>query len=670
MTTKLSSAAKTDVGRKRDHNEDVFMVLPQQGLYLLADGMGGHASGQVASRLAATSVSQYICEIARQPGFRFEYKTNPALSFEANLLSCAVQYANERVYIQSCKDRSMEGMGTTITAIFNAPHAFILAHVGDSRIYRLRDGQLSQVSKDHSLLNHLIDTGEIRAEDASKFSNKNVILRAVGLKDTVDVEVKEVPRVQGDLYMMCSDGLSDLVSSAQITKTLSSSATLSDACDTLVGLANSAGGKDNITVVCVQIDQEVDASVSVPPTGGSQRTRAGQALSAASLSSSQMGHHSGVGSSPHVQAVSSSPQVQAVSSSPHVQGAGLGMRPAHAGFGVVAPPGPLFEAPIMGEPASMREHSVREPRPELPEHRELTVPKKSASMPAIPVSGKLKPAIGDFLVQESEDSLALEDAKAATNMAPGAKIEKEEDLLEESATKVLHVSNIKSSKGEVFKQVPAEQEEADEEQETKLHVRPLLLKPPALPHVEAGAVSASTESIPPKELLSAELILQAPPEPAEELLPGSNNSTIEEDRTQIELPVLTHELLAKMGDNEPPTVPAPITQTEQEPKASMGPPPRVPARISKARPGSMNAEPPSLLKPAQAAPPPSPGRVNAPAAPEPSKNDDDDSEDSIVIDPSLLQDYEKALSEENEEINSDEVTRRFNPFALWTKPKT
>ena len=264
MASKLAFAAKTDVGLKRTNNEDNFAVIQSAGLYVLADGMGGHASGQVASTMCVSHVAQYICEMARQPGFKLSFPTKPEWSFEAKLLANAIMYANERVFIQSCKDRSMEGMGTTVTAIFNAPHGLVLAHVGDSRIYRVRKGEITQMTRDHSLMNHLIDKGELRPEDAANFANKNVILRAIGLKDEVEVDIREVPREKGDIYMMCSDGLSDLVSDSMICKTIAEAHTLDDACSSLIGLALKAGGKDNVTVVCVSVEEE-DAAQQPKP---------------------------------------------------------------------------------------------------------------------------------------------------------------------------------------------------------------------------------------------------------------------------------------------------------------------------------------------------------------------------------------------------------------------
>ena len=265
MASRLASAAKTDVGLKRTNNEDNYAIVQSAGLYVLADGMGGHASGQVASTMCVSHIAQYICETARQPGFKLSFPIKPNLSYEANLLANAIMYANERVFIQSCKDRSMEGMGTTVTAIYNAPNNLVLAHVGDSRIYRVRKGEIKQMSRDHSLLNHLIDKGELKPEDAPNFANKNVILRAIGLKDEVEVDVQEVPRETGDIYMMCSDGLSDLVPDNLICQTITKAPTLPDACTELIGLALKAGGKDNVTVVCVAVEDADDAAKIAPP---------------------------------------------------------------------------------------------------------------------------------------------------------------------------------------------------------------------------------------------------------------------------------------------------------------------------------------------------------------------------------------------------------------------
>lgn len=414
MTTRLSCAAKTDVGLKRSNNEDNLVLVPSHGLYVLADGMGGHASGQVASTMCVTHVAQFICETAKQPGFEFPYKPNPSLSYEANLLSNAIKFANERVFIQSCKDRSMEGMGTTVTAILNAPHGLVLAHVGDSRIYRVRHGQIVQMSRDHSLMNHLLDIGELKPEDAAGFANKNVILRAIGLKDYVDVEIHEVAREQGDIYMMCSDGLSDIVSDAKICQAINQAPNLQEACNALISLALQAGGKDNVTVVCVSVDVEdglpsmsqpsVSRSVGVVPQPVKLQPPVSQSMTQP------------MKTMPSVQAVPVSSQPVLVPVTPagmsgsnfaRLAGYGVGSSPNSVSVSSMPSAGLSAKSPVKPVPAEpestaqpsvpTRMHSVREIVERIPvQHAVMPKPIGSAgrsvsgSMPAAPAGGRLK----------------------------------------------------------------------------------------------------------------------------------------------------------------------------------------------------------------------------------------------------------------------------------------
>jgi len=349
MTTRLVCAAKTDVGLKRQRNEDNFCMVPSQGLYVLADGMGGHSSGQVASTLCVKHVSQFMCEMSKQPGFQFMYPPNPQISYEGNLLANAIKFANERVYIQSCKDRSMEGMGTTCTSVYNAPQGIIIAWVGDSRIYRIRKGQITQVSRDHSLLNHLLDTGELKPEDVKSFSKTNVILRAVGLKENVEVDVREFKREQGDVYLMCSDGLSDLVSDQQICQTVTNSATLDEACNILIGLALKAGGKDNVTVVTVCIEQE--DGVGVQP----QRHVSTQSMPAAVPQPTP--YPSGNGPQPHPASPNTMGPVP-VGKAPAPKMTRMGMPPVAMQRNGMAPMPNASMQPAVAQ--TIRMHSIRE----------------------------------------------------------------------------------------------------------------------------------------------------------------------------------------------------------------------------------------------------------------------------------------------------------------------
>jgi protein phosphatase len=255
---RLQGFGWTDVGRKRSNNEDFYAVLNRHELFLLADGMGGHASGEVASRLAVRHVIQYLLEICHRPGF-VPAPDVPAMADPAERLVCgAILHANERVYVESLKDRRLDGMGTTLLIAMGAGDRVILAHVGDSRIYRLRDGVLERMTEDHSLLNHLLRTGQLTQEASRDFKGKNVIMKAVGLKDHVAPDIRSVERREGDLYLFCSDGLTDLVEDWIIQNVLASEGGDAYAATrALVRIANEYGGKDNTTVVLVRVGQPV-----------------------------------------------------------------------------------------------------------------------------------------------------------------------------------------------------------------------------------------------------------------------------------------------------------------------------------------------------------------------------------------------------------------------------
>lgn len=275
MTTiQFVATGKTDVGLKRAENEDTFLLVPELRLYILADGMGGHSSGKLASTLAVRFIRQFIEENVHDPDPEWPYDPDPSLTFKANLLVNAIKFANERVFIEGCKNSEATGMGTTVTAIYESDREIVLAHVGDSRIYRMRDGALHQLTEDHSLANHLLRTGKLRPQDVDTFKHKNVIMRAIGLKDYVDVETRSVERRAGDTFMMCSDGLSDLVNDRRIREALNAQPRLGDVCDTLVQHALDAGGKDNITVVCIRLEQSGGRQIQRHPIAPAAQPKA------------------------------------------------------------------------------------------------------------------------------------------------------------------------------------------------------------------------------------------------------------------------------------------------------------------------------------------------------------------------------------------------------------
>lgn len=262
---KLTWAGVTDVGRKRTENEDAFIVDPELGVYVVCDGMGGHASGEVASAMTTEEVHAFVAN--RADGDKsLPYKGEPGASLGELIMSNAIQHANDKVFVAGMRDPQLEGMGTTIVALAEYDDHLILAHIGDSRIYRLREGACEQVTRDHSLLNHKIDLGELRTQqEIDSFKHGNVIVRAIGLKDYVRPETAVHERVSGDLFLLCSDGLSDMVDDWTIENVMEANRDdLEEAATILVRLANERGGKDNITAVLVRVDDEPEEAWDEP----------------------------------------------------------------------------------------------------------------------------------------------------------------------------------------------------------------------------------------------------------------------------------------------------------------------------------------------------------------------------------------------------------------------
>ncbi len=248
------AAGATDVGRQREVNEDAFQLVPQEGLWVLADGMGGHASGQVASAMAVEAVADFVCRWRKEPDFEWPFEIMESRSDAENVLANAVRVANLRIYNRSQVDDACDGMGTTLVVMAYEPAVgLVVAHVGDSRCYRLRGDQLVQLTDDHSLVNHLMRFFHLTEEEARARAGSNVIVRAVGLEDDVDADLTVDHPQPGDIYLSCSDGLSDLVDDWIIQSILQGNAdSPQDACDALVRAANQAGGTDNITVVLLK----------------------------------------------------------------------------------------------------------------------------------------------------------------------------------------------------------------------------------------------------------------------------------------------------------------------------------------------------------------------------------------------------------------------------------
>lgn len=239
---------------KRTHNEDNLCLVPEESLYLVADGMGGHANGEVASEIAVKTLSQFFEETSADQEITWPYRMEKGRGYEENRLNAGIKLSNLRIFETAAQNPAQRGMGTTIVALLLAGDTAYFGHVGDSRIYRLRGEELEQVTEDHSLLNDYIKMKDLTEEEIENFPHKNVIVRALGMKETVQVDVStEKPR-PGDIYMLCSDGLNGMITDDEIrTIMLENSHDLELCCTRLIDAANANGGTDNITVAVVEI---------------------------------------------------------------------------------------------------------------------------------------------------------------------------------------------------------------------------------------------------------------------------------------------------------------------------------------------------------------------------------------------------------------------------------
>ncbi len=252
---RLSYSGTSDVGRKRNHNEDAYLLLPEENLFCVADGMGGHASGEVASRIAVEEMAEFFRMTGRDEEATWPYRGDPARTYDENRLLTGVKLSNLRIFERAATDHRLKGMGTTIVAVSfpRAGDALVVGHVGDSRAYLLRRGVLRQLTEDHSLLNDYKKTRQLSEAEVEAFPHKNVIVRALGMRDHVEVDVLREPLEDGDVLLLCSDGLSGMVPDAQLAEiTRAHLGDLRLASKALIDAANESGGVDNITCVLVQ----------------------------------------------------------------------------------------------------------------------------------------------------------------------------------------------------------------------------------------------------------------------------------------------------------------------------------------------------------------------------------------------------------------------------------
>jgi PPM family protein phosphatase len=252
---RISSAVCTDPGLRRESNEDSYCDRGDLGLFMVADGMGGHAAGEVASKLAVEAVESFISDTHDADVNRtWPFPYDPSLNLDGNRLKAAFRLANRRLATAIEGDDRLRGMATTAAAVLVDREGPVVAHVGDSRVYRWRDGHLTQLTEDHSWVGEQVRAGVLSDADARRHPWRNVVTRALAGGDDPDVEVSDMDLRPGDRVLICSDGLSGVVSFEQLEAIVGGTDDLSRICKTLIDAANAAGGPDNITAAMLKVD--------------------------------------------------------------------------------------------------------------------------------------------------------------------------------------------------------------------------------------------------------------------------------------------------------------------------------------------------------------------------------------------------------------------------------
>ncbi len=250
----LSWAVRTDPGLRRSSNEDSYCTKPELGLFIVADGMGGHVAGEVASKLAVETIQTFIAETAgadKNRTWPFAFETN--ISFEANRLKAAFRLANRQIANAMADSADLRGMATTASAVLAGRTSACVGHVGDSRVYALRDGTLQQITDDHSWVEEQVRAGTMTPTAARQHPWRNVVTRALSGGTDPEVDTVELAPVRGERFLLCSDGLSGVVPHETIARILGQQESLEKICDRLIAAANDGGGPDNITVLVVEV---------------------------------------------------------------------------------------------------------------------------------------------------------------------------------------------------------------------------------------------------------------------------------------------------------------------------------------------------------------------------------------------------------------------------------
>jgi len=252
----ISTGGATHVGMVRTNNEDCYRIVPALSLYVLADGMGGEAHGEIASALAVETVVKHCIEGQENPASPLLGEPKPGLNPRSQRLLSAIHLANQKVFQSAEQHPEQEGMGATLTAAWIDDMQLSVGHVGDSRLYLLRTGQLQQLTSDHSLVAEQVRRGILTANEAEQSNLQSVLLRALGTQPEVEVDIEQVPLFPGDVLLLCSDGLTRMVTEPEIAGTLQAEPDPQRAAEKLIEHANEGGGIDNVSVIVVSLKPE------------------------------------------------------------------------------------------------------------------------------------------------------------------------------------------------------------------------------------------------------------------------------------------------------------------------------------------------------------------------------------------------------------------------------
>ena len=262
-TSTIDAFGLTDVGRKRKHNEDAYALDVNEGLFIVADGMGGHAAGEVAAKITVETIGEFIAATRQKEEATWPFRYDHKLQFNSNRLAIAIEKANERVMAAVAAQPWLKGMGTTVVAGLLNEKTLSLAHVGDSRAYLYRDGTLTRLTDDHSWVHEQVTAGILTEEEAKSHPLKNVVTRALGGGPSVSPDLQELTFQAGDEFIFCSDGLTTMLSDEEIHSSVDGEREPQSLCRKLVDTANERGGVDNITVVVVRVPEATGPKTKV-----------------------------------------------------------------------------------------------------------------------------------------------------------------------------------------------------------------------------------------------------------------------------------------------------------------------------------------------------------------------------------------------------------------------